>query len=198
MEIELRCVFGIQQAAAGAGGDYLFAPIGLGVGVPFGLGFLPGVVGFEAVFTGFDGFVDAAVGGEAGAVGRVVGVVETAPGSVHVDAAVFGGEVGHEAGAFPCGFGIAVAIVEIVFGFVAASDVDVFRAGAEVAFDRAAGSHDFIALCPEHDGSFLVLRSERGGGRRELSPPLGSTDYSAKGYLSNVIQDCCKSFDSCS
>lgn len=162
LEIEFRCVFGIQQAAAGAGGDYFFSPIGFGVGVPFGLGFLSGVVGFGAVFTGFDGFVDAAVGGEAGVVGRVVGVVEAAPGSVHADAAVFGGEVGHEAGAFPCGFGIAVAIVEIVFGLVAAGDVDVFRAGAEVAFDRAAGSHDFIALCPEHDDSFLVLRVEKG------------------------------------
>lgn len=162
LEIEFCCVFGIQQTAAGAGGDYFFSPVGFGVGVPFGLGFLSGVVGFGAVFTGFDGFVDAAVGGELGAVGGVVGVIEAAPGSGHVDAAVFGGEVGHEAGAFPCGFGIAVAVVEIVFGLVAAGDVDVFRAGAEVAFDRSAGSHDFIALCPEHDDSFLVLRSEKG------------------------------------
>ena len=158
----LNIDFCFKRTAAGAGGDYFFSPVGFGVGVPFGLGFLSGVVGFGAVFTGFDGFVDAAVGGELGAVGGVVGVIEAAPGSGHVDAAVFGGEVGHEAGAFPCGFGIAVAVVEIVFGLVAAGDVDVFRAGAEVAFDRAAGSHDFIALSPEHDDSFLVLRGERG------------------------------------
>ena len=61
----------------------------------------------------------------------------------------------------------------MISGDFSKTHVDVFRAGAEVAFDRAAGSHDFIALCPEHDGSFLVLRVEKGrisGGktRRQL------------------------------